>query len=291
LPIESSYQIRIDFHSQFTDPEVSILGEQLPRITVVTPSLNQSAYLEGTIVSVLSQDYPNLEYIVVDGGSTDGSVEIIEKYADHLAFWCSEPDRGQSHAINKGFARATGDILAWLNSDDYYEPDALRAVADVYCNAPHTVMVYGDCYMLYPDGRTTLKRKISFDRNICLYSYLMVPQPSAFWRRDVYEAVGDLREDLQCAMDYDLFLKLAHYCPTGIRHLRTPLSTYRLHHGSKSLSLVRQFALEWSRVRSSHTSESPPILWAKNKYYLLKAEWRFLWERHYIPLRKDRSKA
>lgn len=267
------------------------MGEQFPRITIVTPSLNQAAYLENAIISVLSQDYPNLEYIVIDGGSSDGSVEIIKKYAGRLAFWCSESDRGQSHAINKGFAKATGDILAWLNSDDYYQPHTLHTVAKSFRDAPDTVMVYGDYYVLYPDGRAVLKPKIAFDWNICLYCYLMIPQASAFWRRDAYEAVGGLREDLHYIMDYDLFLKLARYYPTAIRQILTPLSTFRVHQYSKSVSLKEQFTREISSLRSSYTGESPAALWAKNRLYLLKTEWRFLRERHYLPLRKDRSKA
>jgi glycosyltransferase involved in cell wall biosynthesis len=267
------------------------LADQLPRITVVTPSYNQAPYLEQTILSVLSQEYPNLEYMVIDGGSTDGSVEVIEKYRDHLAFWCSEPDRGQSHAINKGFAKATGDILAWLNSDDYYRPGALGTIGEFYRNSPQTALVYGDYYVLYPDGRSILKPKIAFDWKICLYSYLMIPQPSAFWRRVAYEEVGGLREDLQYAMDYDFFLRLARHFPAGIHHLKIPLSTFRVHQESKSVSLKDRFAHEGSELRASYTGESRPVLSAKNRLYLLKAEWRFLWERRQLPLRKDGTKA
>jgi glycosyltransferase involved in cell wall biosynthesis len=107
-----------------------------PKISIVTPSFNQGRFIEKTILSVIEQDYPNLEYIIIDGGSTDESVEVIKKYDQHLAYWVSEPDRGQSHAINKGFERATGEIFGWLNSDDWYHPGALKAVAEAFAANP-----------------------------------------------------------------------------------------------------------------------------------------------------------
>jgi glycosyltransferase involved in cell wall biosynthesis len=109
---------------------------ELPKISIVTPSFNQGRFIEKTILSVIEQDYPNLEYIIIDGGSTDESVEIIKKYEKHLAYWVSEPDRGQSHAINKGFERATGEIFGWLNSDDWYHPGALKALAEAFAANP-----------------------------------------------------------------------------------------------------------------------------------------------------------
>ncbi|NVO00781.1 MAG: glycosyltransferase, partial [Geobacteraceae bacterium] len=124
-----------------------------PKITIVTPSYNQGRFLEKTILSVLDQGYPNLEYIVIDGGSTDESVEIIKKYADRLTYWVSEPDRGQSHAINKGFERATGEIFGWLNSDDWYHPGALQAVAEAFAANPDVGAVVGAGEMVDEEGK------------------------------------------------------------------------------------------------------------------------------------------
>ena len=129
------------------------MSEQLPLIAIVTPSYNQAQFLEEAILSVVNQDYPNLEYIVIDGGSTDGSVDIIRKYEDRLAYWVSEPDRGQAHAINKGFAKADGEIFNWLNSDDCLLPGAVRRVVETRRRYPTAVAWVGGCHRIRPDGR------------------------------------------------------------------------------------------------------------------------------------------
>ena len=126
----------------------------LPKVSIVTPSFNQASFLEQTLRSVLEQDYPNLEYIVIDGGSTDGSVEIINKYADQLAYWQSQPDQGQTDAINQGFAHATGEILAWLNSDDLLLPGAVSAAVRALEEHPEAAMVYGDALLINAQGKT-----------------------------------------------------------------------------------------------------------------------------------------
>src|SRR5262245_11946447 len=135
-----------------------------PRITVVTPSFNQAAYLEQTILSVLGQNYPNLEYIVIDGGSTDGSVDIIKKFQDGISYWISEKDRGQGHAINKGLIRATGDIVAYLNSDDYYLDGALQRVADYFVINPEVDLIHGRCRVVDESGTKVSERVGSIAR-------------------------------------------------------------------------------------------------------------------------------
>jgi len=208
----------------------------MPRISVVTPSFNQGHFLEATIRSVLDQGYPRLEYIIMDGGSTDNSVEIIKKYQDRVAFWVSAPDGGQSNAINQGFARATGEVLAWLNSDDLYLPGALEAVAEFFQNHPGIDCVIGDQDTIDPKGQhlCTVKN-IPFSFRRTLYGGAMVPQPSTFFTRRAYEAAGPLDTGLHYQMDYEFFLRMAS---RGVRFgiLPRPLAAFRLHRASKTIS-------------------------------------------------------
>jgi glycosyltransferase involved in cell wall biosynthesis len=183
-----------------------------PRITVITPSLNQAAFLERTIRSVLDQDYPELEYLVFDGGSTDGSVEILRRFGDHIAYWESVPDRGQSHAVNKGLERATGEIVGWINSDDYYLPGAFATAADAFAANPRAEWVCGACRYLHADGSLDVvwrPRLPRGPRSAWAFEPWYVPQASSFWRRATLDRVGGLREDLHYAMDVELGLRLA----------------------------------------------------------------------------------
>lgn len=184
---------------------------EYPKISIVTPSFNQGKFLEKTILSVLEQDYPNLEYIIIDGGSTDESVEIIRKYEDRLTYWVSEPDRGQSHAINKGFEKATGEIFGWLNSDDYYASGALKAVVDAYLLNPDAGVVVGAGDMVDEEGnvlfgaaRTTITLE-----TLCNWFHEFFWQPSCFFKKEVWTQCGPLNEQVHYAMDLDLWVRIA----------------------------------------------------------------------------------
>lgn len=205
-----------------------------PLVTIVTPSFNQAEYLEATLRSVVEQDYPNIEFIVVDGGSTDGSVDIIKRYADKLAWWVSEPDRGHMDALNKGYARATGEILAWINSDDILYPGAVREGVEAMLAHPDAAMVYGEADYIDPQGRVIGRfRARQTDYKRLLQGYVHIPQQSTFFRTKHYRQVGPLNEDYWFAFDYDLWVRLAKVAP--LVYLPGRLwSAYRLHGASKT---------------------------------------------------------
>jgi glycosyltransferase involved in cell wall biosynthesis len=180
------------------------------KITIVTPSFNQGRFIRDTIESVLSQNYDNLEYIVIDGGSTDETIEILEEYKDRL-YYISEPDGGQSDAINKGFKIATGDVVAWLNSDDTYEPGAVAAAATYFAENPNTALLYGEGYII-DESAQKLKRfenTIDFNLWMLIYVWDYIMQPTAFFRKSALEEVGYLDPRLHWTMDWDLWLKLS----------------------------------------------------------------------------------
>lgn len=222
-----------------------------PRITVVTPSFNQGKFLEETIRSVLEQGYANLEYMVIDGGSTDNSVEIIRKYQDALAFWTSEPDRGQADAINKGWHRATGEILAYINSDDTFSPNALQLVAEAFSSDPEVGLVYGRCLVI--DERSSVIRERPV-RPASLAEVLRwspsIPQPTMFVRRAAVEAVGFLNPELHYTMDYDLSIRLGlkyrmQFIPHVLANMRdhpaAKTSVAPLKHVEEGISVARAF--------------------------------------------------
>lgn len=181
-----------------------------PLVTIVTPSYNQGKYIESTIESVLSQHYPNIEYIVVDGGSTDNTLEVLRKH-DNLLKWISEKDRGQADAINKGFRMAKGEILAWLNSDDIYLPGAVSKAVSFLVDHPEVMMVYGEGYMIDAEG--AVKRRFpftepKFDLGKLIYYGDYILQQSTFFRRSVFDTIPMLDESLQWTLDWDLFIRI-----------------------------------------------------------------------------------
>lgn len=215
-------------------PQTSVPLANSPRISIVTASLNQAKYLGKTIRSVLSQRYSNLEYIVIDGGSTDGTQDIVREHSDHLAFWVSESDSGQSDAIIKGFQRATGELLCWVNSDDALLPGCLRAVARAYADSDKPGVITGNVLYVDEDDRIvrcvrTLRQTVYLGRR-----GVLCPQaPAIFFQRRLYEQVGGLGPSLHFAMDSDLWFR---FLRIGARFVHIPsyLGAFRWHRNSKT---------------------------------------------------------
>lgn len=206
----------------------------LPLVSIVTPSFNQAEFLEEAILSVLTQDYPSLEYLILDGGSSDGSVDIIRKYEDRLAYWVSEPDAGQSDAINRGWRLARGEILAYLNSDDLYLPGAVSAAVRFFRSQPEVGIGYGACEFLDQiGGVASLITPLDFSLSRLLLGNF-IAQPSVFLRKAVLEQIGPLDTSLRYCMDYDLWVRAA---VAGVQIARVPgrtLARFRIWWGSKT---------------------------------------------------------
>lgn len=238
-----------------------------PLVTIITPSFNQAPYLEETINSVLGQTYPRIEYIIMDGGSTDGSVEIIKRYQNKLAYWVSEKDRGQTDAINKGFARAKGEILAWINSDDTLLPNAVEEAVRFLNDNPDIGLVYGDTHYIdehskvigrFPAAQTDLAR--------LRRGYVHIPQQASFFRKSIWDQIGPLDPEFFFAMDYDLWVRIAG--KAEIRYLPRWWANFRLHRGAKSIDADDRCWPEMLKVhyRDGGRWFSPIVM----KYYVRK---------------------
>ena len=215
-------------------------------VSIVSPSYNQARYLETTIQSVLAQDYARIEYIVVDGGSKDGSVELIKKYQSRLAYWVSEEDNGQADAINKGLARAGGEILAWLNSDDYYLPNTISEAVKIFEENPDVVMVYGNMLAVDEHGQTInlLKyRQLSMEDLVC---FQIIGQPAAFFRRAAYEKTGGLDTTFNYLLDHHLWIRLAEQ--GKILHVPQTWAAARYHAEAKNRAKAAEFGREAFRI-------------------------------------------
>jgi glycosyltransferase involved in cell wall biosynthesis len=203
-------------------------------VSIVTPSYNQSQYIEETIRSVLSQDYPEIEYIIIDGGSTDGTVDIIKRYEHQLSFWVSERDQGQTEAINKGFARAKGDVFAWINSDDTYEPGAVSAAIKYLQEHPDVGMVYGDCNFINNGGKVIGQFDAAqTNYHLIRRGYVHIPQQTMFFRADLWNQVGPLDPSFYFAMDYDLWTRIS--ARSKIKYVPQTWANFRLHTSGKTI--------------------------------------------------------
>jgi glycosyltransferase involved in cell wall biosynthesis len=218
-----------------------------PLVSIVTPSYNQAAYLEQTMRSVLEQSYPNVEYLVADGGSTDGSLEIIRKYAGRLAWWVSEPDRGQADGINKGLQRATGEIVAWLNSDDLYRPDALAQVVEFFRVNPEVGLVYSDVESIDAGGERINVMRYGDWGLADLMAFRIIGQPGVFMRRPALAQAGGLDLDYQYLLDHQLWLRIANQTP--ILHAPGVIwASARYHPGAKNIAQGARFGEEAYRI-------------------------------------------
>ena len=243
-------------------------------ISIVIPSYNQAQFLEKTIVSVFNQKYPNLELIIVDGGSTDGSVEIIKKYQSQLHWWCSEADSGQADAINKGFFRSNGEILAWLNADDCYLPNTFSRIANYLGNNQDVDVVYGHRILINEEDREIGKWVLPPHNDRIINWVDFIPQETLFWRRDLWDKVGNcLNVAFEFAMDWDLLLR---FRDAKAKLVRLPhfLALFRIHKQQKTLSLIDQIGIkEMQELRTRTLGYNPTRTQCAlgAAWYLLKA--------------------
>lgn len=251
-----------------------------PLVSIVTPSFNQAAYLEQTIQSVLQQDYPNIEYMVVDGGSTDGSVEIIRECEGRLAWWVSEADKGQADAINKGLKRAGGEVVAWLNSDDLYLPGTIRKAVAALQTYPDVGLVHGNLRSINPHGvhiNTITYQQYDLSD---LLAFRIIGQPAVFMRRSVLEEAGYLSIEFHYLLDHHLWLRMSALA--GLKYIPEDWAAGRIHPQAKNVALAAGFAqevysvLEWAQTQPGMAEvieRAPKRVWAGahrlNARYLL----------------------
>jgi len=215
------------------------MKEVYPKVTIITPSFNHGEFLEKTIKSVIEQNYPNLEYLVFDGGSNDNSVNIIKKYEKHINYWESKKDKGQSHAINKGFNMASGKYVNWLNSDDVLLKDGILKLVDYLENNPTSDVVYGNVIFINSkDDYLYELYEIPYSQKITLYALNYLPQPATLYKLSLIKTLGPLREDLHYCMDHELWLRL-YKANSKFSHINDFIAGYRLHKTSKGIGHVK----------------------------------------------------
>ncbi len=233
-----------------------------PTLSIVTPSFNQAPFLPQTLDSVLDQKYPELEYIVIDGGSTDGSREILESYNDRLTFWVSEKDRGQVHALNKGFERATGDWVGWQNSDDFYLPGAFESFAVATRRYPDADIVLADIVLVDEAGAPIRDVRYVKPTYESLFAEgMVIANQAAFWRRALHERVGFLDEQYNCSFDYDWFMRLLK--SGRAVHVREHWGCLRYHGQSKTSVLTERFAKENLAIRGGRAPSGLSVAYSQ----------------------------
>jgi glycosyltransferase involved in cell wall biosynthesis len=238
-------------------------NKRFPKISVITPSFNQAHFLERTIKSIVDENYPNLEYIIIDAGSTDGSVDIIRKYEKYITYWVSEPDNGQSHAINKGLQRATGEWVAWQNSDDIYYPGVFSAIAKASKSNPDVDLIIGNMNLI--DENDKLIRDMHFvtpTYQAMVAEGMVLSNQAAFWRRKVHSDIGWMDESLHLGFDFDWFLRLTKHCKGY--SINQCLGAFRIHGLAKTQKMPTQNLEIHKLVRNRHSAVMPK--WKVNAY-------------------------
>lgn len=223
-----------------------------PLVSVITPSWNSAMYLEQTILSVINQTYKNVEYIIIDGGSTDGTLEIIRKYHNAISYWVSEPDDGMYQAINKGMLRASGEIVAYLNSDDLYYPNTISRVLAQFESNPGADLIYGNLDHINEGGlRIFTKKYPAFNwKRFATSNYALIGQPAAFWRKELFEKIGPFDESMKMAADFDFFIRAGMVGRP--KHVDEVLAAFRLHPESLTSSQLNLSKDEVMRIHSKY---------------------------------------
>jgi|GEM_PF-5082267 len=235
-------------------------------VSIITPSFNQGQYLEETILSVLNQEYSNLEYIVIDGGSSDDSKKIIMKYADRISYWVSEPDLGQADAINKGFRQSKGDLICWINSDDLLYYDFVSTRVKQFCDNPDVDFIYGDIEQGKDQNQKFLRKGSKSDfKKMLLTLQVPIPQQSSIWRRKIIEKIGYLDTQWQVLLDWEYFMRISQKC--RILYKPGPVAFFRNHEKSKSVVESKKWALELEKYYNTLFSGFLP-----NEYMPLKSK-------------------
>lgn len=244
-----------------SQPRKALSAHLLPKISIVVPSYNQGRFIGTTLQSIIDQRYPDLELIVVDGGSTDDTLTVIKQYEAHLHWWVSEPDSGQAEAINKGFMRSTGEVMAWINSDDLVAPGALDQVADYFAKNSEIQVVYGNRVLINEDGLEIGRWILPCHSKRVLQWADFIPQETLYWRREAWNSIGSrLDENFRFAMDWDFLLRLSAKQIT-IRHLPVFLGCFRVHHHQKTSSIMSSIGQEEIRLIRFRELGFQPARW------------------------------